>query len=88
MASEGYPKSYEKGFPISLPENNSQIFVAGAKTKDGQLLTDGGRVLGVTETADTLAAAIEKAYATVKTVQFDNVYYRKDIGQKALAAEG
>lgn len=88
MASEGYPKSYEKGFPISLPENNSQIFVAGAKTKDGQLLTDGGRVLGVTETADTLAAAIEKAYATVKTVQFDNAYYRKDIGQKALAAEG
>ncbi len=88
MASEGYPRSYEKGFPISLPENNSQIFVAGAKTKDGQLLTDGGRVLGVTETADTLAAAIEKAYATVKTVQFDNAYYRKDIGQKALAAEG
>ncbi len=88
MASEGYPKSYEKGFPISLPENSSRIFVAGAKTKDGQLLTDGGRVLGVTETADTLAAAIEKAYATVKTVQFDNAYYRKDIGQKALAAEG
>lgn len=88
MASEGYPRSYEKGFPISLPENSSRIFVAGAKTKDGQLLTDGGRVLGVTETADTLAAAIEKAYATVKTVQFDNAYYRKDIGQKALAAEG
>ena len=88
MASEGYPKSYEKGFPISLPENSSRIFVAGAKTKGGQLLTDGGRVLGVTETADTLAAAIEKAYATVKAVQFDNAYYRKDIGQKALAAEG
>ena len=51
MASEGYPKSSEKGFPIRLPENSSQIFVAGAKTKDGQLLTDGGRVLGVTETA-------------------------------------
>lgn len=88
MASEGYPKSYEKGFPITLPENNSQIFVAGAKEKDGKLLTDGGRVLGVTETADTLAEAIEKAYGTVKTVHFENAYYRKDIGKKALAAEG
>lgn len=87
MASAGYPKSYEKGFPITLPENHSQIFVAGAKQKDGQLLTDGGRVLGVTEVADTLAEAVEKSYETVKTVKFENAYYRKDIGKKALAAE-
>ena len=87
MASEGYPKSYEKGFAITLPAEKHLIYVAGAKAQDGKLLTNGGRVLGVTEVADTLPAAIEKAYETVKTVKFDNAYYRKDIGKKALAAE-
>ena len=46
--------------------------------------TNGGRVLGVTEVADTLQEAVDKAYATMKTVHFDNMYYRKDIGAKAL----
>jgi len=87
MASEGYPRKYETGFPILLPENSNQIYVAGAKTKDGILVTGGGRVLGVTEIGDTLAEAIEKAYETVKTVKFENAYYRNDIGKKALAAE-
>ena len=50
-------------------------------------MTGGGRVLGVTEVADTLAEAVDKAYETVKTVSFANAYYRKDIGKKALAAE-
>lgn len=87
MASEGYPGKYETGFPILLPENSNQIYVAGAKIKDGVLITGGGRVLGVTEVGDTLGEAIEKAYETVKTVKFENAYYRKDIGKKALAAE-
>lgn len=87
MASEGYPGKYETGFPILLLENCNQIYVAGAKIKDGDLVTGGGRVLGVTEVGDTLGEAIEKAYETVKTVKFENAYYRKDIGEKALAAE-
>lgn len=87
MASAGYPQSYEKGFEITLPAENKLIFVAGAKEADGKLLTNGGRVLGVTEIADTLPEAIAKAYESVKTVKFDNAYYRNDIGKKALAAE-
>ena len=87
MASDGYPQSYEKGFEITLPENDKLIFVAGAKAADGKLLTNGGRVLGVTEIADTLPEAIAKSYEAVKTVKFENAYYRKDIGKKALAAE-
>lgn len=88
MASAGYPQSYEKGFEITLPQEDSLIFVAGAKEQDGKLLTNGGRVLGVTELADSLPEAIRRAYETVQTVTFENAYYRKDIGQKALAAEG
>ena len=87
MASAGYPQSYEKGFPITLPEKDQLIFVAGAKKEDGKLLTNGGRVLGVTEIADTLPEAIAKSYEAVKTVKFDNAFYRNDIGKKALAAE-
>lgn len=87
MASNGYPGKYETGFPIILPENSNQIYVAGAKIKDDVLVTGGGRVLGVTEVADSLEGAIAKAYETVKTVKFENAYYRNDIGKKALAAE-
>ena len=83
MASEGYPQSYEKGFEITMPEDKN-IYVAGATLKDGKLLTNGGRVLGVTEIGDTLADAIAKSYETVKSVSFDNAFYRKDIGKKAL----
>lgn len=86
MASEGYPSKYETGFEITMPEDKN-IYVAGAKLEDGRLVTAGGRVLGVTETADTLAEAIDKAYQTVKTVSFENAYYRTDIGKRALMAE-
>ena len=85
MASEGYPKKYETGFEITMPQDKN-IYVAGAKLTDGKLLTSGGRVLGVTETAPTLAEAVEKAYQTVAAVQFENAYYRNDIGARALAA--
>ena len=86
MASEGYPSKYETGFEITMPEDKN-IYVAGAKLKDGRLVTAGGRVLGVTETAETLAEAIDKAYQTVKTISFENAYYRIDIGKRALMAE-
>ncbi|MDD6806932.1 MAG: phosphoribosylamine--glycine ligase [Oscillospiraceae bacterium] len=86
MASKGYPQSYEKGYEISLPEDRKNIFIAGAVIKDGKLLTNGGRVLGVTRTGETLEEAISNAYEAVKTVNFDNAFYRKDIGQRALLA--
>ncbi len=83
MASDGYPQKYQTGFEITMPADKN-IYVAGAKLDGGKLLTAGGRVLGVTETADTLENAVKKAYETVKTVHFENAYYRKDIGKKAL----
>lgn len=83
MASKGYPQKYDSGFEIKMPADKN-IYVAGAKLEDGKLLTAGGRVLGITENAPTLAEAIDKAYETVKLVSFDNAYYRTDIGQKAL----
>lgn len=86
MASEGYPAAYEKGFEIKLPSDKN-IYVAGARLEDGKLLTNGGRVLGVTETADSLAEAVANAYETVRSVHFDNAYYRRDIGKRALDAE-
>ena len=85
MASNGYPQKYASGFEITMPTDKN-VYVAGAKLADGKLLTAGGRVLGVTETADTLENAIAKAYETVKEVSFENAYYRKDIGKRALAA--
>ena len=62
--------------------------MAGAKSGDnGELLTNGGRVLGVTATADSLKDAIAKAYAAVEKTRFENAFYRRDIGQKALKME-
>ena len=87
MASEGYPVKYEKGFEITVAEDVEDVYIAGAKlSEDGRLLTNGGRVLGVTERGADIAEAIKKAYASVEKVHFDNAFYRKDIGQKALAA--
>ncbi len=83
MASEGYPQKYQTGFEITMPADKN-IYIAGAKLEGGKLLSGGGRVLGVTETAATLGEAIEKAYETVKTVNFENAFYRKDIGKKAM----
>ncbi len=87
MASKGYPQSYEKGFELIIPEDISHsVYVAGAAIKEGKLVTNGGRVLGATATADTLQNAIASAYKLVKQINFDNAYYRNDIGKKALAA--
>ncbi|MBO7150550.1 MAG: phosphoribosylamine--glycine ligase, partial [Clostridia bacterium] len=89
MASQGYPASYEKGFEIKVDESFAgNLYVAGATLKDGTLYTNGGRVLGVVATADTLGVAIEKAYGEVEHVHFDNAFFRRDIGQSAMKAKG
>lgn len=87
MASKGYPTSYEKGFPMEIPEAvRDNVYVAGAAMKDGVLVTNGGRVLGATAVADSLETAVADAYEMVKKIQFANAYYRRDIGQRALQA--
>lgn len=87
MASDGYPEKYEKGFEIKVNgELDGDMFIAGAKMSDGKLLTNGGRVLGVTAVADDLKSAVDKAYREIEKVSFENAYYRKDIGKRALEA--
>lgn len=87
MTSKGYPVAYEKGYEITIPEDVApNVYVAGAALKDGKLVTSGGRVLGVTATADSLPEAIEKAYQLTEKIHFDNQYMRKDIGKRALEA--
>ena len=89
LASGGYPGHYEKGKAISLPKSlpgNVTIYHAGDKLADGQLVTSGGRVLGVTATGPTLRQALQDAYAAAETVDFDGKYLRRDIGRRALAA--
>ena len=61
--------------------------MAGAKEKDGRLCTSGGRVLGVTALGKDLPEALHRAYEAVKQVHFENAYYRRDIGARALAAK-
>lgn len=85
MASNGYPGSYETGFPITIPDDlKDNVYVAGAKEQDGGLYTSGGRVLGVTAVANSLEEAVKLSYKRVERVQFQGAYYRKDIGKKAL----
>ena len=87
MASRGYPDHYEKGYRIDIPDDlENNVYIAGASLKDGVLVNSGGRVLGVTMTADTLSGALGKTYAAVKRISFENAYYRTDIGKKALEA--
>ena len=85
MASDGYPQKYQSGFELHIDESvKDSVFVAGAKRENGVLKTAGGRVLGVTATADTLKEALSKAYERVDRVHFKNAFWRKDIGAKAL----
>jgi phosphoribosylamine--glycine ligase len=89
MASEGYPGTYTKGHKISgldlagkIP--NTFVFHAGTALKDGSVVTNGGRVLGVTSTGKTIAEAITTVYTSVKKINWQGVQYRKDIAGKAL----
>lgn len=89
LASGGYPGSYEKGKEISGIEDaemmpNIVVFHAGTKEINKQLVTNGGRVLGVSATAETLEKALEKAYTAIKKINFEGMQYRKDIGKETL----
>ena len=88
LASNGYPKAYEKGFEITVGElaDNADFYIAGAKLQDGKLLTNGGRVLNVVAKADSLKDAVADAYKAAENITFENAYCRKDIGQRALQA--
>lgn len=89
-ASGGYPKSYPKGIEITGLENGQKdgviVYHAGTAIKDGKLVTSGGRVLGVTALGSDLQQALDKAYAALDEIHFDNMHFRHDIGKKALAA--
>jgi phosphoribosylamine--glycine ligase len=88
-ASEGYPGSYTTGHRISgldaaVEVPGVDVFHAGTSLVDGQYLTSGGRVLGVTATAETLEAALSKAYEAMGKISFEGMIYRRDIGRRAL----
>lgn len=88
MASGGYPASSEKGVPIygldDVTPEEAVVFHSGTTTKDDQVVTNGGRVLGVTAKDATIKGAIDKAYAAVEKITFDNMQFRRDIGARAL----
>lgn len=90
LASGGYPQAYKKGCVMNFgnAENLPDITVyhAGTALKDDELVTAGGRVLGVTATGEDLPAALKKAYAAVSEITFDGAFCRKDIGARALQA--
>jgi len=90
MASGGYPGPYEKGKPIQgldrlKGEKDVQVFHAGTAIKDGQVVTNGGRVLGVTARGPDLRTAQQRAYEAVGQISFEGAHYRGDIGNKGLA---
>ncbi|MGI0089131.1 MAG: phosphoribosylamine--glycine ligase [Nitrosopumilaceae archaeon] len=88
LASEGYPESYNKNEEIAgldIQDKNSFVFHAGTKHENGKILTNGGRVLGVTALGDTLQSAISNAYARAEKISWKSKYYRKDIGKKGLS---
>ena len=92
LASGGYPGSYKIGYPISGVEEAERVpgvvvFNAGTKLIAGKLSTAGGRVLGVSAIGDTLREALDRAYAAISFIQFKDMYYRRDIGAKALATK-
>ena len=83
LASKGYPQSSQKGISITIPhtlETDIEIFHAATKKQDNDLITNGGRVLGVTATDKTLPEALKKAYKTVHKINFDGMQFRTDIG--------
>jgi len=88
-SSAGYPGGYKTGLPISGLNNASQVpgvevFHSGTAQVDGQIVTNGGRVLGVTARGDSLEQALGRAYEAMAQIHFDGIYYRHDIGHRAL----
>lgn len=88
MASGGYPASSENGVPIhgldDIAAEEAIVFHSGTAEKDGEIVTNGGRVLGVTAKDATIKGAIDKAYAAVEKINFDHMQFRRDIGARAL----
>jgi len=89
MASEGYPGDYEKGRVIRGLEEAAavpdvKVFHAGTAQREGEVVTSGGRVLGVTAVADTVAGAKLQAYRAVKCIRWQGAWCRKDISDKAI----
>lgn len=87
LASGGYPTSYEKGFKIKGIENcdsDTLVFHSGTIFKDGELRTNGGRVLNIVGSGETLQKAIDHSYKNVQQISFENSYFRRDIGKKGL----
>ncbi|SJN58522.1 Phosphoribosylamine--glycine ligase [Vibrio ruber DSM 16370] len=91
LAAGGYPGDYNKGDIISgLPQTDTEgekVFHAGTSEKDGQVVTNGGRVLCATALGNTVSEAQQRAYALAKQIQWDGVFYRSDIGYRAIARE-
>jgi phosphoribosylamine--glycine ligase len=88
-SSSGYPGSYKTGLPITGLDKAAkipgvQVFHSGTSQADGQMLTAGGRVLGVTAVAPSLEEALALDYEALKLIYFDGMYYRRDIGHRAL----
>jgi phosphoribosylamine--glycine ligase len=85
-ASGGYPDAYQKGKAIAgIPQAEQQgaiVFHAGTKLEQSEIMTDGGRVLGITAVGDTFAEAVAIAYAALESIEFDAMYYRRDIGHR------
>ena len=90
LAAEGYPGKHAKGLPISgIPaaeQSGAVVFQAGTSLKHQQLVTDGGRVLGVTAVGEDFDQAIAKAYGAIEAIQFEGMYYRRDIGHRISPA--
>ena len=88
LVSGGYPESYKTGFPIlgldNITDKDIDVFHSGTKLIDGKLTTNGGRVLGVTSIGDSLEEAVNKAYDAVDQINFEDMYFRKDIGLKLI----
>jgi phosphoribosylamine--glycine ligase len=89
MASGGYPGDYENGKKITGLDEADRIkdvvvFHGGTSAKDGDIVTNGGRVLGVTALGQTISEAKRRAYETVDKIQFDGAYWRRDIADKAI----
>ncbi len=91
MASGGYPGSYSKGYVISgltsNDDDSQKVFHAGTTERDGQIVTEGGRVLCVTALGKTVTSAQTKAYELAQRINWKDVYYRRDIGYRAIARE-
>jgi len=92
LASGGYPGRYPTGLAITIPSDverdGLQVFHAGTASKDGRLVTAGGRVLSVTATAPSLPDAIARAYAAIDRIRFDGMHFRRDIGRRSTWGAG